>query len=294
MEIRMLRYFLTVANEQSISQAARVLHITQPTLSRQIKDFEDKLGTDLFVRQNKKMLLTEAGLFLKKRAEEILYLNDATEQEFLEQREGALSGHLAIGCVEADNSTVLAQILGEMLAEHPQITFRLFSGIGDDILEKLDKGLLDAAILIEPVSTDKYEKIILPVKERWGLLVSTDTELATKKQITKHDLLKVPLLCSNRTAVEDMLYQWAQCSAEDLKIVGRYNLIFNIFALVQNQIGAALTIEGVVANRKIETITFVPFYPEIETHCVLVWKKNTILSPTVHAFIEKFKHAFKA
>lgn len=291
MEIRMLRYFLTVAAEQNISQAARVLHITQPTLSRQIKEFEEKLGTDLFIRENKKMFLTESGMLLKKRAEEILLLNDKIDQEFLNKRQGFLSGHISIGCVEADNSDTLAMFLEELIADHPQITFNIFSGTSDDIVEKLDKGLLDVALLLEPVSTEKYDKVILPRQERWGLLVSNESFLGNKNHITVDELVGIPLLCSSRLDVQNMFYSWAKLEEKELNIIGTFNLIFNVFSLVENRIGSALTIEGAISNRKSEGVKFLPLVPEIKTNCVLVWKKNAILSPTVHKLIETFKHA---
>lgn len=291
MEIRMLRYFLTIAAEQNISQAARVLHITQPTLSRQLKEFEEKLGTDLFIRANKKMFLTETGMFLKKRAEEILLLNDKTEQEFLNKKQGLLSGHISIGCVEADNSDTLALFLEELIADHPQISFNIVSGTSDDIIEKLDKGLLDVALLLEPVSTEKYDKIILPRQERWGLLVSNESFLANKNDLTVEELVGIPLLCSARLEVQNMFYSWAEIEEKELNIIGTFNLIFNVFSLVENRVGSALTIEGAISHRKSENVKFLPLVPEIKTNCVLVWKKNTILSPTVHKLIEKFNYA---
>lgn len=294
MEIRMLRYFLAVAQEQSISKAAQTLHITQPTLSRQIKGLEASLDTDLFTRKKGKMVLTESGLFLKKRAEDILYLNDKTEKEFNDDKQELLSGHISVGCVEADNSDTLALMLEEFVAEHNQVTFSIFSGTSDDIVDRLDKGLLDLAILLEPISTDKYHKLVLPRREKWGLMVSSQSYLARKESIDVEELVGIPLLCSGREDVQNMIKSWNALQGKNLNIVGTYNLIFNVFSLVENRVGSALTIEGAMANRDTSNVKFLPIVPELTTNCVLVWKKNTLLPPSVNKLVEKFLQAFQA
>ncbi|KPI52502.1 LysR family transcriptional regulator [Clostridioides difficile] len=293
MEIRMLKYFLTVAEEQNITQAAKKLHITQPTLSRQIREFEESLQIDLFVRQNKKLYLTEPGMFLKKRAEEILELNEKTEQEFANYQNAILKGQISIGCVEANSSHFLSQMLEEMIADHPQVTFNIFSGTSNDIVEKLDKGLLDIALLIDPAPVDKYNKLVLPNKEIWGLLVSTEHFLTNQQSVSAKEILNVPLICSSRKEVQNMLYSWGNFTEDDLNIIGKYNLIFNVISLVENKVGAALTIKGAIDNRK-NNIKFLPFTPAMETNCVLVWKKDAIRSSTVLTFIKKIEHALKA
>lgn len=289
----MLKYFLTVAEEQNITQAAKKLHITQPTLSRQIREFEESLQLDLFVRQNKKLYLTEPGMFLKKRAEEMLELNEKTEQEFASYQQAILSGQISIGCVEAESSHFLSQMLEEMMADYPQVTFNIFSGTSNDITEKLDKGLLDIALLIEPAPMDKYNKLILPDKEIWGVLVSTEHFLSNQQSLSATDLRGIPLICSSRKEVREMFCSWGQFTEDDLNIVGKYNLIFNVISLVENKVGAALAIKGAIDNRKNKTI-FLPCAPALETNCVLVWKKDAILSSTVLMFIKKIKHALEA
>ncbi|HBG5343150.1 TPA: LysR family transcriptional regulator [Clostridioides difficile] len=293
MEIRMLKYFLTVAEEQNITQAAKKLHITQPTLSRQIREFEESLQIDLFVRQNKKLYLTEPGMFLKKRAEEILELNEKTEQEFANYQNAILKGQISIGCVEANSSHFLSQMLEEMIANHPQVTFNIFSGTSNDIVEKLDKGLLDIALLIEPTPVDKYNKLILPDKEIWGLLVSTEHFLTNQHSVSAKEILDVPLICSSRKEVQNMLCSWGNFTEDDLNIIGKYNLIFNVISLVENKVGAALAIKGAIDNRKNNT-KFLPFTPAMETNCVLVWKKDAIRSSIVLTFIKKIENALRA
>lgn len=178
MEIRVLRYFWTIVEENSVSKAAEQLHITQPTLSRQLRELETELGTELFTREKNRLKLTEAGLFLKSRAEEILSLTQRTEQEFEDQKKLLFSGNISVGCVEADNSDTLSMMLEEFVADYPEVTFNIYTATGDDITDLLDKGLIDLAILLEPVDTAKYNKIVLPRVERWELLVSNTSFLA--------------------------------------------------------------------------------------------------------------------
>ncbi|MCO8284165.1 substrate-binding domain-containing protein [Tetragenococcus halophilus] len=230
----------------------------------------------------------------EKRAEDILYLSDKTEKEFNDSKEEWLSGHISIGCVEADNSDTLALILEEFVSEHPQVTFSTFSGTSDVIVDRLDKGLLDLAILLEPISTDKYHKFVLPREEKWGLMVSQQSYLASKDSIYLEELVGVPLLCSPREDVQKMFQSHEALQDRQLNIIGTYNLIFNVFSLVENRVGSALTIEGAMANRNTSNVKFLPIVPEISTHCVLVWKRNTILSPSVNKLLEKFLQAFQA
>ncbi|MBC1790368.1 LysR family transcriptional regulator [Listeria seeligeri] len=293
MEIRMLKYFLTVAEEQNITQAAKKLHITQPTLSRQIRDFEASLQTDLFIRKNKKLYLTETGLFLKKRAEEIIELDEKTEQEFAKYQNALLKGQISIGCVEANSSHFLARMLEEMITDHPQVTFNIYSGTSNDITERLDKGLLDIAVLIDPVPTNNYNKLVLPDKELWGVLVSAEDLLTKQADISPKEILNLPLIWSGRKEVQQMLCAWGGFEETELNIVGKYNLIFNVISLVENKVGAAFAIKGATNNQKNNT-KFLPLAPKHETNCVLVWKKETILSDTVLTFIKKIQDALKA
>ncbi|EUJ33865.1 regulatory helix-turn-helix lysR family protein [Listeria floridensis FSL S10-1187] len=294
MEIRLLRYFLAAAEERNVSRAARALHITQPTLSRQLKEFEESLGAELFVRQNKELVLTEAGQFLKSRAEEILELAERTEREFEDQKKTLFSGHVSIGCVEADNSDTVAMMLEELVGDYPQVTFTIFSGTSDMIVEKLEKGLLDLAVLLEPVDTKQFEKLVLPREERWGLLVSRESFLAAQDAIKIADLAGIPLLSSSRAEVQAMIESWSKEQGVPFQIVGRFNLIFNVFPLVENHVGSALGIEGAVSNQRSDTLKFLPLVPEVKTNCVLVWKKNRELSPAVSVFLQYFKDAFEA
>lgn len=274
MELRNLRYFLTVVEASSISKAAKILNITQPTLSRQLKELEIELGAELFKREPKGIKLTEDGIFLKNRSEEILSLASKTKQEFDNKKKQELAGHITIGCVEADNSDTLAMILEELTQDYPRITFNISSGTSEDITERLDKGLLDIAILLEPISVENYEKLSLPRTERWGLLVPRSSNLANNNYIMPQMLKQTNLLVPRREEIQNMIASWCTCDINDLRIVGTYNLIFNIFTLVENNIGSAIVIEGATSNRNVNNqLKFIPLSPVIQTNCVLIWKK---------------------
>ncbi|EJC3744360.1 LysR family transcriptional regulator substrate-binding protein [Enterococcus faecium] len=219
-------------------------------------------------------------------------MTNQTTQEFENRKKQLFSGRFTIGCVEADNSDTLALLLEELIRDYPSVQFHIHSGTSDDITERLEKGLLDLAILLDPVDTEKYETILLPRKEKWGLLISKASDLAQKDAIKKEDFSNVSLLISKRPEIQRMLADWLGIKKEQLLITGTYNLIFNVFSLIENQVGAALVIEGAVSNHSKE-VRFVPLDPLIETNCMLVWKKNRILSPVVNELIHRFKEAFE-
>lgn len=295
MELRNLRYFLTVVEASSISKAAKILNITQPTLSRQLKELEIELGAELFKREPKGIKLTEDGIFLKNRSEEILSLASKTKQEFDNKKKQELAGHITIGCVEADNSDTLAMILEELTQDYPRITFHISSGTSEDITERLDKGLLDIAILLEPISVENYEKLSLPRTERWGLLVPRSSNLANNNYIMPQMLKQTNLLAPRREEIQNMIASWCTYDINDLRIVGTYNLIFNIFTLVENDIGSAIVIEGATSNRNVNNqLKFIPLSPVIQTNCVLIWKKSRILTPVLEEFIKRFKEIIKS
>ena len=291
MEIRLLRYFWAVAQEGNISRAARMLNITQPTLSRQIKELEEQIETPLFHREKNRLSLTQDGYFLKERAEEILALDEKLEQAFSAQRKEQLSGTITIGCVEADNSDTVAMLLEELISDYPQVRFNLVTGTSDDISDRLEKGILDLAVLIEPVTLNEVETLTLPREEKWGFLVSKELFIANKNELQPEDIKGLPIFCSVRSEVQRLLSDWSGISIDQLNITGHYNLIFNILPLVDHQVGAALAIEGAISDRKLTESVFIPLAPSVKTHCVLVWKKR-LQTPPVQELINRFKHAF--
>lgn len=292
MEIRLLRYFWAVAQEGNISRASRILNITQPTLSRQIKELEERIGAPLFHREKNRLSLTKDGYFLKERAEEILALDEKLEQAFSAQRNEQLRGTISIGCVEADNSDTVAMLLEELISDYPQIQFNLVTGTSDDISDRLEKGILDLAILLEPVILNEVETLILPREERWGFLVSKEMFIAEKEFLKPEDIKGLPILCSNRSEVQNLLSDWSGEPLDQLNIVGNFNLIFNVLPLVNHKVGAALSVEGAILDRRLEEAVFIPLQPSVKTHCVLVWKKR-VQTPAVQELINRFNHAFK-
>lgn len=293
MELRLLQYFWMVADVGTVSGAAEQLHITQPTLSRQLRELEDELGTPLFDREKGRFRLTEAGLFLKSRAEEILELSQSTEQAFVDRRHQLFSGTFKIGCVEADNSDTMSMMVEEFVRDYPEVKFDITTGTSDDIIDRLDKGLVDMAILLEPIDTEKYATLTLPRQEKWGLLVANNSFLATKTGITPADIKGMPLMISKRPEITKLISNWAKIDPSELNVVGNFNLAFNILPLVEKQVAAAVGIEGAVTNRNVET-TFLPLDPAISTNCVLAWRKNRVMSPVASELIKRFKNAFQA
>lgn len=289
MELRVLEYFLAIEAAGSISQAAERLHITQPTLSRQLKGLEEELGAPLFTRTHRGLTLTQAGLYLKTRAQEILTLTQQTEQTFIDQRRELFSGHLSIGAVEADTSHTLAKELAAFTAEYPAVTFDLFTATSDDLFDRMDKGLIDLGLLLEPVNTEKYAHLTLAHTERWGLVVNVESPIATKPVIEPAELPGIPLIISSRQDVQQLLADWSQVTLEDLTIVGHFNLIFNVMPLIQAKAGAALTIEGVIDPQNHANVRFIPFSPRVQTHTVLAWRKHRLQTPITTAFIDRFK-----
>lgn len=293
MELRVLKYFLAVAREENITKAAEFLHITQPTLSRQLMQLEEELNAQLFIRGKNRIVLTDEGMLLRRRAEEIVDLANKTEKEFLEQ-DNLVTGEIFIGGGETNAMHILARIIKEFKEEYPQIKYQFYSGNADDIKERLDKGLIDIGLLTEPVDIEKYEFVRLEQKEVWGILAPKDSKLAAKEYATPQDLLKLPLLSTRRTIVQNEIANWFGQDYEQLDIIATYNLIYNAAIMVEEGIGYAICLEKLVNINDETKIRFIPFYPPLLTGTVIVWIKHQIFSPATARFIEKIKHSLKA
>ena len=287
MELRILRYFLMVAREENITRAANLLHITQPTLSRQMIQLEEELGVSLFHRSKYKIVLTDDGMLLKRRAQEIIDLADKTEEEFT-HKNTELSGKISIGCGETKNMTFLSQKLAKFRQEHPLVHYNIYSGTADEIKDLIEKGILDMGLLMEPVDITKYEFIRMPQKEQWGLLVRKDSSLAGKAGIEPKDLVGIPLIGAKRELVQHELANWLGDYYEKIDFAATYNLILNAANMVQNQVGVAF---GFQLDVTYEDLKFVPLSPHLETGAVLAWKKNQIFSDTVHQFLQFLKNS---
>lgn len=274
MEIRVLRYFLTVAREGNITAAANYLHLTQPTLSRQIKDLEDELGQQLLIRKSRRVILTPEGMLLRKRAEEIISMVDKTEAEF-SSMDNTISGDIYIGGGETQAIKLIANIMKELSNEYPGIRYHLYSGNAPDVTDRLDKGLLDFGLLIQPADLTKYDYLNLPEKDSWGVIMRQDSPLAEKEYIEKEDLLKLPLICS-RQVVQLKGYgnQFAEWFGEDYKklnIVTTFNLIYNATIMVETGMGYAITIDKLI-NTKDSSLCFRPLKPKLESGLNIIWK----------------------
>ena len=288
MELRVLNYFLMVAREENITRAAQLLHVTQPTLSRQLMQLEEELGVQLFHRGKHSVSLTEEGMLLRRRAQELVSLSEKTKLE-LQCREDVPAGEIAIGCGETKSMSLLSKCMVSFRERYPLVQFSIYSAIADDIKERIEKGLLDMGLLVEPVDISKYEYIRMPVKERWGVLVREDSPLAGKGSVTPEDLLGVPLIMSRREPVKNELASWFGAAFDQLEIAAGFNLIVNAAFMVEQGLGVALCFDlGIV----FENLRFVPLAPRMETGSVLVWKKNQALSSAQAQFIRHIRNTF--
>ena len=285
MDIRVLRYFLTIAREESISGAADFLHLTQPTLSRQIKELEEELGTPLLIRGNRNITLTDSGMLLRKRAEEILSLVDKTEAEITNPSE-SVSGDIYIGSGETQAIRAIAKIAKNIQEAYPQIRYHLYSGNADNVKERLDNGLLDFGILIEPSDIRKYDFLRLPSTDTWGLLMRKDSPLASKTAISPKDLWEIPLLCSGQSMVRESLSTWIGKNMDDLNIVATYNLLYNASIMVEEGFGYALCLDKLVNTSGNSSLCFRPLAPALEAHLDIVWKKYQVFSRASKIFID--------
>lgn len=285
MELRVLRYFLEVAREENITAAAESLHITQPTLSKQLMDLEDELGKKLFIRGKRRITLTEDGMLLRKRASEIIELVEKTETD-LQKNDELVVGDIYIGAAETDGIKLIAKLCKNLQDKYPNIHYHLFSGNSEDVLEKLDKGLIDFAILFEPSDFKKYNHIKLPVYNNWGLLMKKDNPLAKLEYIKPKDILNIPLIFSKQALDNNELTGWFGHNVEKLNIVATYNLIYNASFFVEEGFGSALTLDNLVNN---PNLCFKPLEPNLKANLVMAWKKYQVFSKASQIFLDELQ-----
>ena len=281
MEIRVLRYFLMVAREENITKAANLLHLTQPTLSRQLMQLEEELGVTLFRRSKHRIILTEDGMLLRRRAEEIVSLAEKTRDD-LRHKQDHLAGTIAVGSGELQSSRFLTQLIAAFQKENPLVSFRIYSGNSDNIKERIERGLLDIGLLQEPVDIAKYNFVRTPVQEQWGVLVRADAELAAKDRVSPADLAGLPLILPDRENVQNELLNWFGSLAEKLRITATGNLLYNLASLARDSGSCVLTLNLACHY---DGLRFIPLAPELESGTVLVWKKAQTFSPAATAFI---------
>lgn len=290
MELRVLQYFLAIAREQSIVRAAKSLHLSQPTLSTQIKAMEEELGKQLLIRGTKgsrKITLTEEGMLLRKRAEEILNLVQKTERE-ISLSDQIMVGDVTIGTGETDAVRFIAKAARELYKTCPGIHYHIASGNAPFVVEQLDKGLIDFGLVFGPVDHKKYNSIDFPFKDTWGVLMRKDSPLAEKEVIVPEDLRDKPLIISRQDDSNGILASWIECELSELEIVATYNLLFNASLMVDEGLGYAVTLDKII-NTSGSSLCFRPLSPKREDGMNIIWKKYQVFSKASEKFMEKLK-----
>ncbi|KQY94358.1 LysR family transcriptional regulator [Paenibacillus sp. Root52] len=295
MDIRVLRYFLAIAREGNMTKAATLLHLTQPTLSRQIKELELQLGKKLFVRSSHSILLTEEGQLLRKRAEEIVEMMEKLESEFHSMEE-TIRGDVYIGGGETDAMKQIARIVRKIQASYPEIRYHLYSGNEEDVTERLDKGLIDFGILIQPADLSKYNYVNIPAKDVWGVVMRKDSPLAEKSSIQVEDLLDLPLICSRQamkqTFTTNEFRNWFGEHFDKLIVVTTFNLAYNAAIMVEEGVGYAITLHKIVNTSSDSNLCFRPLTPKLESGLNIVWKKHQLFSAAAEQFLEEIQSSF--
>lgn len=295
MELRVLNYFLAIAREQSIVHAAESLHLSQPTLSTQIKHLEEELGKQLFIRGTKgtrKVTLTEEGMILRKRAEEILDLVKRTENE-ITMNDDIIIGDVYIGAGETDGVRFMAKAAGILGKDYPGIHYHISSGNASHVMEHLDRGLIDFGIIFGDVDLTKYNALDTLYSDSWGVLMRKDSELAEKDVITPEDLKDKPLILSQQEAVGGTLTQWMGCEVSQLNIIATYNLLFNASLLVDEGLGYAMGYDKIINTTGNSHLCFRPLSPHLESPMHIIWKKYQMFSKPAEKYLEVLKNLLK-
>lgn len=291
MDIKTLQYFLAVAREESITKAAERLHMTQPPLSKQLKELEEELGKQLFIRGNRKTTLTEDGFILRKRAEEIVELMEKAKAELSISSEN-ISGDIYIGGAETEGIRFISKIIVSMQKKYPHIRIHINSGHAEDITERIDNGIFDFGIFIEPADMSKYDFLRLPYNDIWGLLVRKDNPLSKKNFISPEDLLNIPIIISNQAMVRNEIAGWLGSGYEKLDIKATYNLLFNASIMVEEGIGNALCLDRIIKTEKSDTLSFIPLKPKMEVGVIIAWKKHQFFSKVSSIFINELQNNY--
>ncbi|WP_343082697.1 LysR family transcriptional regulator [Blautia producta] len=288
MDIRVLQYFLAVAREENITAAAESLHMTQPPLSKQLKELEEELGKTLFIRGKRKITLTEEGLILRKRAQEMMELMEKTKAEIRSSSEN-ISGDIYIGSAETDAMRLIIKTTKSVQQDYPDIRFHISSGHAEDIGEKLDRGLLDFGVFIEPTDMQKYEFIKLPTVDRWGLLMRKDSPLASKKYIKPEDLFHLPLIFTNQEMAGNEFAGWSSREYEKLNIIATYNLPYTASLMVEENIGYALVLDKIIQTAEGCPLCFRPLEPKLEVGIIVGWKRYQLFSKAAEIFLNRLQ-----
>ncbi len=293
MDIRVLKYFLAVAREESITKATEALNMTQPPLSRQLKDLENEVGKQLLIRGSKKVVLTKDGMLLRKRAEEMIELLEKTKSE-LSSSDQSISGDIYMGLGETEAVSAIAKVSKALYEKYPLIRYHIFSGDEESISERLDRGLIDFGLLVEPFDNTKYDYVRIPAKDTWGVLMLKDSPLAQKEYITPKDLWDKPLIISNQTAADKEMFSWLKRDKSKLNIVATYDLVYNASRYVKIGFGYAVTLDKLINTSGESELCFRPLYPVLEAGLCIVWKKYQVFSRAAEKFLEEIQNEFSA
>lgn len=288
MELRVLKYFLAVVQEESITKAAEALHTSQPNLSRQLSDLENTLGKKLFERGSKKITLTEEGMFLHKRAIEIVELSERTEND-LRTFDESISGIVHIGAIETHAMRMIARALVSLQEKHPQVKYDFLSGSIVEITDGLNKGLLDFGLLVAPVDMQKYDYVKLPIHDVFGLLMRKDCPLAKRRAVRPCDIGDLPVWVAHQQVEGNVLSGWLGRDVETLNIVSTFNLITTPSMMVEEGLGMAFTFDNLVSIPETSSLCFRPLEPKVEADLYLVWKKSHLLAKPAKAFLESVR-----
>lgn len=290
MEIRVLRYFLAIAREENMTRAAKYLHVTQPTLSKQIKQLEEEIGKKLFIRSNYSIKLTDEGLLLRKRAEDILSMVDKTMEEF-QALDDITGGDIYIGAAESESFSYFATVAKDLQLQYPNVKFHLYSGNTEVIAERLDRGLLDFAIIVQEVDLSKYNYIKIPTSDTWGVIMRKDSPLAKKEYITIEDLIDLPLIVSRQGITEDYPKLFKE-KLDQLHIVATFDLIYNASIMVKEGFGYALSFDKIVDTSENSELCFRVLKPELKTNIYIIWKKYQVFTPIAEKLLSKMQQHF--
>lgn len=288
MDIRVLQYFLAVAREESITKAAESLRMTQPPLSRQLKDLEEELGKQLLIRGSKKVTLTEDGMLLRKRAEELVDLMEKTKAELTSSNEN-INGAIYIGCGETEAISFLAQAAWNLQKSHPLIHYHIYSGDAERVMERLDKGLIDFGLLVGPTDISKYDYIRLPMQDTWGVLMRKDSPLAEKETVQAEDLWDKPLILSHQTSINSEMFSWLKADISKLNVVATYDLVYNAAQFVKKGFGYVIALDKLINTTGNSNLCFKPLFPTLEAELCIVWKKYQVLSRASNTFLQQLQ-----
>ena len=291
-DVRVLKYFLAVAREGNITKAAEFLHVTQPTLSRQLIDLENEVGAKLLIRGKRHVSLTSSGILFQQRAQEIVVLLEKTQRDIAEHNDN-VAGTISIGCVETTASFLLRDALTAFHSLYPMVQYEIYSANGDDIRDKIDNGYVDLGIFVEPVEIAKYEYIPLAVKDTWGVIMRKNDPLSKKESISAEELTGLPIFTTLRRIVRDEVLGWFGDSASKLSILGYHNLASNTMLLVENGLCYSVSVEGSYLIRPNPNLCFVPLVPERKAGHVMAWKKNRIFGKETSLFMDYIKNTYQ-